>query len=134
MIQPNLPIPLAFHYLSFSHLALSLLLSLCPLATITSFISSLSSSLLCYLCIPLPCSFPRSIFVSPSLAVSVFISVLLHILVFIAPYLSDTDRGEGRGLGNGEHGVLIPHIVIAPDTMRENFAHIPLPLTEIIQT
>ena len=83
--------------LSFSHPALSLLLSRRPLATITSFISPLSLSLLCYLCIPPPCSFLPSIFVPLSLSLSVFISLSLHIPIsFFYHPLSIRHRPRGR--------------------------------------
>lgn len=102
MIQPNLPIPLAFSYLS--HFLLLLFLSssrlaprlpspplslLYPCAISASLYVALFPLLL-YLCLCLPRCF------------CLHFTLSLHILFFIAPYLSDAGRGEGRGLGSWE--------------------------------
>ena len=138
MIQPNLPIPLAFYYLA--HFLLLLFLSSSrhapwlPSPPLSLFYPWACSAISASLHLAL---FPPAIFVSLALSatVSVFISVLLHILIFfIVPYLSDTGRGKGRSLGNGERRALMPHVVIVVDTMGENLAHVPLSLTMTIQT
>lgn len=139
MIQPNLPVPWPSTISHFLHPAPSLLFSRYPSATIASFISFLSLSLLCYYRIPLPGSSPFSIFVSLPLAASVFISLSLHILVssffsLISPYLSHTGQAQGWDLGNGEHRALMPHVVIGFDTMGETLARVLLPRTTVIQT
>lgn len=111
MIQPNLVIPVAVHYLShFLKRPFSLLFLLCPLATITSFISFLSLSLLYRLWVPLHSSF-LTLFVPHRFAL-LFIPFTpysaffpLGPLFFFNHFISITHRLRGRWEAQGTESI-----------------------------
>lgn len=136
MIQPNLPIPLAFYYLS--HFLTLLFLSS---SRVAPWLPSPPLSLLypsaCFAIsasLHFALSSPPSLSPSRSPSPSSFHSRSIFPFYFYHPLSIRHRPGEGRGLGDGERRVVMPHIVIAVDTMGENLPRVPLPLTSIIQT
>lgn len=114
MIQPNLPIPLAFHYRS--HFLILLFHSssrFAPWLPSPPLSPFPSLCLLCYLCIPLPCSFPPSIFVSLSHPRCSCLHFTLAPHSHFYHFLSNSHRP--RGSGNGECRVLMLHAVTGID-------------------
>ena len=123
MIQPNLPIPLAFHYLS--HFLILLFHSSSHFAPWRS--SPPLSHFYPWACSAISASLHLAL--SPPFRLRLSLCLCLHFT--FAPYscfshflsIRHRPRGEERGSGIGGHRVVMPHIVIAFDTMGGKTLH-----------